>query len=502
MRSFENVVEGIINLLAEIDVLPFVVIGSGPAGWAALEALVAKGKYPTLIDIGQQAERSVLLSETASPDFSLKTRHGLSYMYDYPKDRIDEANLKYKIPLSGAFGGLSTVWGTNLQLCREACLSDAQDDEYTAAAISVLNTMFHSGSSDDLDEIETWLVTFKDKTPQSDRMQKIQRKLSDVLRDSPLLAGMARNATLGEQTGCTLCGACMSGCNYGAIFSTERRIEQLISEGKINVFAGIVDRISSNNDLFKVSCTSIDLKSTFNITSSFVFLAAGSIASTAILMKSGIIPDHATLRETQVAYLPILVPGSAASQRSQYSLAQVFVESRNGLASDSSFHMSIYEPSDEWPQRIKTLRPILGRLFSWVLRRYVIAGICFLPSSLSGRLHLQLSELELVKVSTERNSQTIREFKSRLRGYRRRLSLAGVIPMVEFAEFPSVGSSFHVGVLEVDGRRCLKEDGSTNLGMGLHVVDGTALQVLPTGPVTLSIMVNATMIVNRALIST
>jgi hypothetical protein len=110
--------------------------------------------------------------------------------------------------------------------------------------------------------------------------------------------------------------------------------------------------------------------------------------------------------------------------------------------------------------------------------------------------------LELVKVSTERNSQTIREFKSRLRGYRRRLSLAGVIPMVEFAEFPSVGSSFHVGVLEVDGRRCLKEDGSTNLGMGLHVVDGTALQVLPTGPVTLSIMVNATMIVNRALIST
>lgn len=491
--------------LANEKIIPFVVIGSGPAGWAALEALVAQGKHPTLIDIGFRTERTAqswTAPNTDSNNFSLKTRNGLTYMYDYPANRFEEGELKYKVPLSGAFGGLSTVWGTNLQLCREACLSDVQDSEYTSAATSVLNAMFHSGSADDLDKIGRWPIPFKDTTPQSNRMRKIQKNLSNVFGDGPMIAGMARNATKGERTGCILCGECMAGCRYDSIFSTENRIDKLIWEGKIDVVTGIVERISSNTHFYDISCTSSDLESTFSIASSVVFLAAGSIASSAILMKSGLVHGEVTLRETQVAYLPILVPGFGSSEPTQYSLAQVFIESRSGLSSDASFHMSIYEPSEEWPQRIKAIRPILGRLFAWIFLKYVIAGICFLPSSLSGQLHLKLDESGVIKISDERPTQTVRKFKSVLKGFRRGSVRAGVFPLVEFAEFPSVGSSFHVGVLESDGERCLREDGSTSLGSGLHVIDGAALQVLPTGPVTLSIMVNATIIVNRVVATT
>ena len=488
--------------MSELPIAPFVVVGSGPAGWSALEALVAGGRRPTLIDIGIRDALRLPSNDLSSSDaasFSLKTRHGSSHMYHYPSNQIEQGELRHKIPLSGAFGGLSTVWGTNLQLCREACLEEFVDREYTTAVDAVLGSMFHSGGIDDLTEVSSWSGPFEDATPQSTRMRELQIRLARLFSSGPYVAGMARNATRGGRTGCILCGGCMSGCKYGAIFSTEEKVDELISKNKIDVVNALVNQVSHNGELIELTCIGLDDQDPFTISASSVFLAAGSIATTSILMRSGVVPRVTSLDETQVAYLPMLLPGLPSKVETSYTLAQVFVESRNGLAAPSSFHMSIYEPSSEWPERIRAIRPILGKMMSWFMKRYLIAGICFLPAARSGHLELRIESSGIVRISAKRPNEIVREFRSRLRRFRRSVLRAGLFPLVEFAEFPSVGSSFHVGVLKSEGRRCVEGDGSITGCPGLYVVDGASLQALPAGPVTLSVMVNATMIVNRVL---
>ena len=482
----------------------FVVIGSGPSGWASLEALVAQGETPVLIDIHYTDDET---SETSGGHlksevgFSQKIRFGKSYMYDYPSDYLDVGSLRKKVPLSGAFGGLSTVWGSNLQLCHDACgrVRDPEQSDYVRAATEVLDRMFHCGESDDLDVVARWPVRFQDKTPQSMRMQNIQYTLKSLFQNENFVAGMARNATRGERSGCIACGKCMTGCDSEAIFSTEKRVRELIDSGKVHLVRGIVETIQRDDSYVIVNCSSVGKRENFTVAAHTVFLAAGAIASAAILMRSRIVGQAATLQETQVSYLPILVPRMKSTEKSRYSLSQVFIESRRGISAQGSFHMSLYEPSDDWPDRLRAVRPFLGRLFARIVERSVIVGICFLPSSESGKLELHLGNDGVVSVFEKRLEHTLRTFKKRLRDLRRLLWKEGIIPLVEFAEFPNVGASFHVGALESEGAPSINEDGLTSFGDGLYVIDGAALRIVPTGPVTLSIMVNATMVVNRLL---
>ena len=92
-----------------------VVIGSGPTGWAACMGVWARGGQPLIIDIGNTASgasrESVLRNAMVKP----KSRFGSEHMYAFPlaECRIDPPN--GIMPLSGALGGFSTVWGAGIQ---------------------------------------------------------------------------------------------------------------------------------------------------------------------------------------------------------------------------------------------------------------------------------------------------------------------------------------------------------------------------------------------------
>jgi hypothetical protein len=75
----------------------------------------------------------------------------------------------------------------------------------------------------------------------------------------------------------------------------------------------------------------------------------------------------------------------------------------------------------------------------------------------------------------------------------------GLFPVIPFTEIPSCGASFHVGVLESKEGKIIDGDGRINGQNNLFITDGCALNVLPTGPVTLSIMANARYITLKSL---
>jgi hypothetical protein len=73
----------------------------------------------------------------------------------------------------------------------------------------------------------------------------------------------------------------------------------------------------------------------------------------------------------------------------------------------------------------------------------------------------------------------------------------GLLPIPIFVT-PSVGSSYHVGVL-CSGNSKVLTDGKLENITNLFCVDGSALPILPTGPTTLLIMGNSRRITKKML---
>ena len=101
-----------------------VVIGSGPTGWAACMGVWARGGQPLIIDIGYTATDHTLESVIGNPMVKSKSRFGSEHMYSFPLSKFEMFPPTKPIPLSGAIGGLSTVWGAGIQPVSRVDLSD------------------------------------------------------------------------------------------------------------------------------------------------------------------------------------------------------------------------------------------------------------------------------------------------------------------------------------------------------------------------------------------
>jgi len=271
-------------------------------------------------------------------------------MYRYPSQTATEFVSVGPLPISGAFGGLSTVWGANLQGCFEACRVISEDELIAVqnAFNFVLGQIPHCGKSDNLDQVFPWPNDFADETPQSRRMERISLKYQQHSAQYPFLFGMARNASAGLNTGCIGCAECMAGCPADVIFSTKSSFQNLISSSKVKYKKGIVTSMNATDGGWLISIEEPESHAFEQISATNVYLAAGSIATAILLSRSRLIPDEVTLQDTQVFYLPMVSRMDTEPLTNIYSLSQAFVSSRDVLHGPGSFHISLYENGKDW----------------------------------------------------------------------------------------------------------------------------------------------------------
>lgn len=467
-----------------------VVIGTGPSAMGACLALVSRGFRPFVLDIGlteQTANRNTMGSSSKA---AKKSRDGSLHMYEWPQLLSTKIQLEGDVPVSSAFGGLSTVWGTNIQ----GCIAEQHFAKYWPMAedyLAVLENVPHSGKKDDLESVFNWPVEFTDSSQQSARMDKLISD-SKKLHNNRVVIGAARNATRGRNSGCMGSGRCLIGCPYQATFSTEAYFLNLVKSGKITYQAGReVVEIHKYGDGFRIASMDSD-RTLIDYYAQYVFVAAGTLSSLGLAMSSGHLKGEGyTVSDTQVAYVPFF--SLRSSGPNTHALAQVFIESSAPLTSDEGFHISLYESNDEYRQRVKHLHPLLSRFVPSFLYRRLIAGIAFLPANKSG--YFSLNKVS-VNSSSYKFSQippsSLSELKKYIWKHLRFLNLAGLIPINFLTAFPNVGASYHVGSLKTKGGQlALNELGEFEGFEGLHYVDGLALPVLPAGPITLTTMANA-----------
>ena len=472
-----------------------VIIGRGPSAYGALLGALQNGRRPAIL-----APTRAWQGETVDPgsggksSLARKSRFGSTEMYRYPQAAGIDFQIDGPVPISGFPGGLSTVWGSNIQVFSGEDLkawgssAPAMKDAYAA----ILRTIPHQGASDALDRRSPWPAPFPGAQPLSKRVRRALDK-ADGQPSRSLLVGLGRNATVPLDQGCIACGKCLDGCPEGVIFDAGPAIARLVQQHGLTEIDAIATHLREQDGHVLIDAIANRDQQPQQIHAKRVFLAAGSIASTVLLQRSQLLQGTARLDDTQVFYVPMLPTHAPDREGTTYSLAQMFATNptpNRGV----QFHLSIYESDASFKQRAEG---IIGPFANVIPRRayqQVMAAIGFIPTTESGHIeiHKPCASTDPVTVKTVANPDSTAYVKRALRAASPGLSNLGFHLITPLAQVPNVGASYHVGHLTVTGQPGTDTDTGRVLGTSaVHVVDGAALPAVPTGPVTLTMMANA-----------
>jgi choline dehydrogenase-like flavoprotein len=506
-----------------------IVIGSGPAGVSASFPLLAAGMRVLMIDGGgtndvpppegsyleQRAEaldqsdwmvgahyHALRAHTAASPKLRTPT-HETTFAGFATSNRIHGEG--FTVVGSLAAGGLSNAWG-----CGVAALSPAELSSYPvdasdmrASYATVARRMGMSGAiHDDLKDyfaIDEWAQppVVLDGVHQ-DLITRYPGK-REALRKLGFRLGRSRVAALssdrGSRLGCDLSGTCLWGCHRDALYSSTQDLQTLRASPLFTYRPGfIADRIVQRDSFHEVHATDTSYGGPLH--ASRVILAAGTLASTAIAMRSlASIPDVRVQTSPTAAFLLWVPRRLGAARRSAFGLGQLSFTVDLGdkaVAFGSTFSPTGL-PVSEFLRHLPLSRrfgiDLLGDLMS-----SCIVGNLFLPGRLSdntasmrpdGSLLVRgRSTVEAEHILGEAQKKIGRAFRSIGAWLIPRSFTAGApgtdihyaasLPMV-FQ--PRPGQCDHVGQLS---------------GMaGVYVADGASLSELPAKSHTLTIMANA-----------
>lgn len=479
--------------MTRVDVM---VVGGGPSAYGALLGLVAAGLRPTVLTPqGQWPRSSEDPGSSSKSGLARKARFGSTAMYRYPTEAGVGFEVAGPVPVSAVPGGLSTVWGSNIQVFsgRDLAAWGASAHGMESAYRAVLESVPHQGAVDRLSDRFPWPVAFPGTQPLTPRVRRsLHRARGRASAD--VLIGLGRNATAPVGRGCIACGRCLDGCPEGVIFDAGPAIARLVVAHGLPVIDGVAVSVSEVGGGSSVEYIDRQSGARSFVAADQVLLAAGSIATSALLVRSGLVPSDVSLDDTQVFYAPLLPTMGPERGQTSFTLAQMFVTG-SGSPRVLDFHLSVYESDPSFASRAEGLVGPLARLVPSRAYRQLMAAIGFIPTDVSGRIRVSLDERSTrpdVVVSTEANPASaayVREVIRTVRGPLREVGMHVISPLAQVSD---VGASYHVGHLTSGGRSLIDvASGAVGSSASVRVVDGAALPIVPTGPVTLTMMANA-----------
>ncbi|MDW8310395.1 MAG: hypothetical protein RMK20_13555, partial [Verrucomicrobiales bacterium] len=332
----------------------------------------------------------------------------------------------------------------------------------------------------------------------------------DRLAAQGFIFGRSRLAVRGEDAsggGCIYCRLCMYGCPYGHIYNAAESLERLKAQAGFGYESGVVvTAVEDAGHGAVVRGYDLQTRAPRRWDCDRVFLAAGAIPTTAILLRSlGAHGQTVWLRDSQYFLLPLLQTRrvAGATQEPLHALCQLFLEWRPPGGPERAAHVQIYSNSDLINEAVARMfgplqRP-LGALIRQLQERLLVAQ-GYLHSALSSRIAVRLCRPggdggERVELRGEVNPATaraVRRLAWRFCGLWRSLGALPALPMLKIAE---PGRSFHSGgsfpMRRQPGRFETDWLGRPAGLRHVHAVDATVFPSIPPTTITLLAMANA-----------
>lgn len=513
----------------------YIVVGSGPAGVSAADALLRQGHRVLMVDAGGEADAPLqaaaaslgasepgawtpeMLAPVRGPlryngeGMPLKLAFGSDHVYR-DVERLQPVHARGVDVYRGfAVGGLSALWGAAVAEFTEADLDgwpiahadlapfyrDAR--EMTGAAASGGRELERAGEAHALA-----------LSPQARVIAERARGSVAALAAAGLRVDVARLAVR-PAASCRYCALCLYGCPYGLIYSAAQTLrERLLPAPGFRYEPGvIVRRVTHDGAGAVVHGESRDAGHARVFRGARVFLAAGAVATTAILLESlGAAGVPLRVRQSDHVLVPLWLhrdPGPVDVP--MHTLSQLFLQIDDSRVSSRPVHLQLYTYNDHY-QRIASdwlgpfegpaglaLRPMLRRLV-------LLKGYRHSDESAAVRVVQPRRgdpRLDIDVMPGVPSGHGVRRLVHRLRAVRRHL---GAVPIPLAARMGRPGSSVHLGgsfpMRREPGRYETDALGRVPGLAGVHVVDASVFPTLPAAPPTLTVMANARRIATSA----
>jgi choline dehydrogenase-like flavoprotein len=518
--------------------LPYVVVGSGPTGVACAHALLESGKEVLMLDAGEELELTrqqlveslaaipkeqwppetvARLKESMAPTAAgvpLKYLFGSDFPYRRPAPGAIVQSEGVALQPSYATGGLSRVWGAAMLPYRAV---DMKGWPLTAEALAphyraVLELTGLAAGSDDL---EDYFPLFRDSLIPLRRTRQMEALFADLcaardpLRRDGIVFGGSRLAVRtkanADAAGCEYCGMCMYGCPYGHIYDASCTVRKWGSHPRFRHQRGtVVHSVMENGETVRIAGRQAQTGEPLMIEGRRVFLAAGVISTTQVLLESLSAYDRpVTIRDSQYFLLPLMRWRRTVGLRSEpaNTLSQIFVEMFDPALGSYTVHLQLYGWNDLLDKGMtKTLGPLAVPGVVRELGRRMIVLQGYLHSDLSHQIEMRIIRADAARPPTVHlrslpNPTTKRHIwrvGRKLVGQSFRLKAFPLLPMLHIAQ---PGRGFHSG-----GTFPMRKDpapfesdllGRPHGFSRVHAVDATVFPSITATTITFAAMANA-----------
>jgi len=510
------------------------IIGSGLAAVAAADALILRGYKPVIFDLGNliDSNRLSIIKRMSKVkpinwadddskfifDNHLVNESGLPIKLAFGSDffygkELPDWKISSKVafpPFSFAKGGLSNGWGSSALPANSSDLLDWPEEARNLDMHyqTILENLPYSAVNDKLSKHFPIFKNLPIALTLDEPYLSIHKDLHNKFANSSnILYGQARNLVNAnnDSNGCQYCGKCMDGCVYHSIYKASDRIDQLLSEKKIDYLPNIlVTEIIEKKNKIYVYCCDNGIKKIVEFDR--VFLAAGAVNSTRILLKSKkIFNQNVLMKAVPGIAVPFFrIKRSNSSWPNLNTMSGIFLEYKFSKLSKFWSHCQISTPNDLVSKVINGgSSSIIKILYKLLHKNLYIANITMHSTHGNGYiLNLENSGQYSNGILHSRRESPK---KARSTLYKNLFYLSrimyriGCFPLIPFAKDSTNSIGYHIGgslpmkdcpILETD-----TDIFGTPTGYSLlHIIDSSIFPSIPGTTIGLLSMANATRI--------
>jgi len=514
------------------------IIGSGLSALACAHALIRRGVKPVVLDAGRELEphKQEIVGRMGQQSPDQWQEHDLQAISDnpslahggvpkklvfgsdyiYANEQTETTNLSARTAAvtTLAKGGYSNAWGATILPSAECDLAADWPfglERLTPHYKAVMNWLPVSSGTD---RLATRFPLYAERTGLITPPPLIEKMIarSQNLPDSDCVAGHARLAvqTTGDNA-CRYCGQCMAGCVYGSIFSSADEMDALHTSGKVQYLPNIVvSEFTEDGEVVRIK-TDGGQSPASTMEFDRVFVCAGAIGSTRLILRSLGLMDHpVTFQDSLKFLMPAFhLTGAKFSHNDQNSLSAMFIETRVPELGNNWMHMQITTANEFIMRGIGTppdsfraaiAAPVLNRLtMAWCsLHSNHSAKLSGVLQRSAGKDRFAFSELDL-----EKSRQSLRVAK---KAASRALRKAGAIAVPPLGRLSSPGAGNHTGGSLPMQSEPTSPTATDLLGrpggfQRVHVADSAVMPTIPATTIAFTMMANADRIASEAPLS-
>ncbi|CAN1644181.1 hypothetical protein MCERH3_00025 [Candidatus Nanopelagicaceae bacterium] len=449
--------------------MKYAVIGSGPCGSLAALLLLRAGHQVELYDVDSNHS---LNSESLT--FRMKLVGGSSAPYDIQQIlKVYKAETPLGIYRSKISGGFSNVWGSTW-----GAQPSLGDRDWLKHHKSITNLLLEEG----------YLEENSNKS--CDCFRALANPIEELGTLQNTNAGKTQLALNSAKCDCIQRGR--SSCTHFGVWNSK----SLIS--KCSAFDGF--SLNTGKDVIRIDKIDFGLLlagESFSHEFDSVILAAGSIGSVEILLNSLPETPSLSLKDTRMAFLPLLRFGIRTKHKGGFAFSQYSIDTLFGQTQLKA-HIQLYSDSEIYRDRIlgkipTFLSPIVGSFLNSLLPHLAIA-IIYVDSDASHQVRFRKAEGERKLIVDFLSPMfSVRGLKTQLWKIFRRI---GFFPLLPLLSWSRPGESYHLGAV---GNQLLDEFGSVTTLPGLHVAGAISLPQIEPGPITHSAMAQTSRLIERLL---